>query len=122
MALCSPDGAVMLRTPAAFSRQALTPHIVRRRAALAALEAEMIAACETAALGVHAETNCPLDCEHWDRATWHRYLAAAMRLETVYGPRMRRLRQEIGQLERLMTLPIAARSVAEAPCPSLLRR
>ena len=66
-----------------------------------------IAACETAALATRSVTDGPLDCERWDRATWHRYLAAAMRLETVYGPRMRRFRQEIGQLERLMTLPIA---------------
>ena len=107
MPLCSPDGAVMPRSIVAFSHQALTPHIARRRAALAAVEAEMIGACETAALGVHPETDGPLDCKRRDRATWHRYLAAAMRLETVYGPRMRRLRQEIGQLERLMTLPIA---------------
>ena len=107
MTLCSPDGAVMPRSIVAFSHQALSPQIVRRRAALAALEAEMIAACETAALATRSVTDGPLDCERWDRATWHRYLAAAMRLETVYGPRMRRLRQEIGQLERLMTLPIA---------------
>jgi hypothetical protein len=37
-----------------------------------------------------------------------RYLATAMRLEPDYGPRIRRLCQEIGQLERLKTLPIAA--------------
>jgi len=104
MTLCSPDGAVMPRSIVAFSHQTLTPHIVRRQAALAALEAEMIAACETAAL---ASSVTDANCERWDRATLHRYLAAAMRLETVYGPRMRRLRQEIGQLERLMTLPIA---------------
>jgi hypothetical protein len=107
MTLRLPDGAVMPRSIVAFSHQALTPHIVRRRAALAALEAEMIAACETAALATRSVRDGPLDCERWDRATWHRYLAAAMRLETVYGPRMRRFRQEIGQLERLMTLPIA---------------
>jgi hypothetical protein len=107
MTLCSPDGTVMLRSIVAFSHHALTPHIVRRRATLAGLEAEMIAACETAALATRSVTDGPLDCECLDRATWHRYLAAAMRLETVYGPRMRRLRQKIGQLERLMTLPIA---------------
>ena len=107
MTLCLPDSAVMPRSIIVFSHQALTPHIVGRQAALAALEAEMIAACETAALTTRSETDGPLDCERWDRATWHRYLAAAMRLETIYGPRMRRLRQEIGQLERLMTLPIA---------------
>jgi hypothetical protein len=31
-----------------------------------------------------------------------------MRMEAAYGPRMRRLRHEIGQLERLMDLRIAA--------------
>jgi uncharacterized membrane protein YfbV (UPF0208 family) len=107
MTLCSPDGAVMPRSIVAFSHQALTPHIACRRAVLAALEAAMIAACEAAALGTRSETDAPPDCERWNRGTSHRYLAAAMRLETVYGPRMRRLRQEIGQLERLMKLPIA---------------
>jgi hypothetical protein len=78
--------------------------IARRRAALAELEAEMTAACEAAALGTRPRTNEAFDREQWDRATWYRYLAAAMRLEAEYGPRMRRLRQEIGQLERLKTL------------------
>ena len=108
MTLCFPNGAAIPPPLTAFSHQALTPHIVRRRAVFASLEAEMIAACETAALGRRSESNGPLDREDWDRATWHRYLAAAMRLETVYGPRMRRLRQEIGQLERLITLRAVA--------------
>jgi hypothetical protein len=110
MTLCSPYGAVMpwsIVAFRAFSRQTLIPHIARRRAALAVLEAEMIAACETAALATRSVTDGPLDRERRDRATWHRYLAAALRLETVYGPRVRRLRQKIGQLERLMTLPFA---------------
>ena len=94
--------------PHPLDRQVLTLKVACRRARLAELEAEMIAACETAATATRSVTDGPLDCECWDRATWHRYLAAAMRLETVYGPRMRRLRQEIGQLERLMTLQIAA--------------
>ncbi len=93
----------------AFSRQALTPQIVRRRAALAALEAEMIAACEAAALAhpfgngralsiVNAGTGPPGIATSPPPCGWR----------LIYGPRMRRLRQEIGQLERLMTLPIAA--------------
>jgi hypothetical protein len=94
--------------PPTLSRQALELQIARRRARLADLEAEMIAACETSALGARARTSATPDHERWDRTTRHRYLAAAMRLEAAYGPRMRRLRQEIGQLERLMTLPIAA--------------
>ena len=64
----------------------------------------MITACEAAALGTRSRTNATLDRKHWGRTTWHRYLAAAMRLEATYGPRMRRLRQEIAQLERLKTL------------------
>ena len=82
--------------------------IARRRARLAELEAEMIAACEAAVHGTRAPTNAGFEREHRDRTTSRRYLAAAMRLEATYGPRMRRLRREIGQLERLKTLPIAA--------------
>jgi hypothetical protein len=82
----------------------LTLQIASRQARLAQLEAEMIAACETAALGARSRTSAAADRERWNRTTWHRYLAAAMRLEAEYGPRLRRLRQEIGQLERLKTL------------------
>ena len=86
----------------------LTVQIGLRRARLAALEAEMTAACEAAALGARYRTNAAIERACGNRATWHRYLAAAMRLEPDYGPRMRRLRQEIGQLERLKTLLNAA--------------
>lgn len=102
----SSGGGAMSPPPTVLSRQALDWQITLRRARLVELEAEMIAACETAALGTRSQTTS--DREHWERATWQRYLAAAMRLEATYGPRMRRLHQEIGQLERLMTLPIAA--------------
>jgi len=91
-----------------LSRRALNGQIARHRARLTDLEAEMIAACETAALGMRPRTSEALDRERWNRATRQRYLAAAMRLEAAYGPRMRRLHQEIGQLERLLSLPIAA--------------
>jgi hypothetical protein len=86
----------------------LTLQIDFRRARLAELETEMVAACEAAALGTRSRIIAASHSRHWDRTTWHRYLAAAMRLEATYGPRMRRLRQEIGQLERLRTLLIAA--------------
>jgi hypothetical protein len=94
--------------PAWLSRQVLDQQIARRRARLFALEAEMIAACEAEALGAHPGIRATAARERWDRTTWRRYLAAAMRLEATYGPRIRRLRHEIGQLERLMALPIAA--------------
>jgi hypothetical protein len=82
----------------------LTLQIEFRRMRLAELEAGMVATCEEAALGGHPPKGAGADREHWDRATWHRYLAAAMRLEATYGPPMRRLQREIGQLERLRTL------------------
>lgn len=68
----------------------------------------MIAACETAALRSRRQASSGLDREPWDRTTELRYLTAAMRLEATFGPAMRRLRQEIAHLERLMDLPIAA--------------
>jgi hypothetical protein len=91
--------------PHPFSGQMLlTLQIASRQARLAALEGEMIAVCEAAVLRTCSRTNATAPREHWNRATWHRYLAAAMHLEAEYGPRMRRLRREIGQLERLTAL------------------
>jgi hypothetical protein len=94
--------------PHPLNRQVLTLKIACRHARLAELEAEMIAACEAAALGYPSRASATPKRGHWDRTTWHRYLSTAMRMEAAYGPRMRRLRQEIGQLERLMDLRIAA--------------
>jgi hypothetical protein len=82
----------------------LTLQIADRQARLAALGTEMIAACEAAACGPRTPKSPPSSREHWSRSVWQRYLAAAMRLEATYGPRMRRLRQDIGRLERLKTL------------------
>jgi len=93
---------------APLNRRMQDQRIARRSPRFVALEAEMIAACEAAAMGTHPPTRATAARVRWDRRTWRRYLAAAMRLEGTYGPRIRRLRQEIGQLERLMTLPIAA--------------
>ena len=106
MTLLSPDGGAV--PPTILNRQALDVQIARRRAHLAELETEMIAACEAAALGYPSPASATPKRWHWDRTTWHRYLATAMRMEAAYGPRMRRLRQEIGQLERLMDLRFAA--------------
>ena len=105
----SPAGAAMARPPARplphpFSgHMLLTLQIASRQARLATLEAEINAACERAAMGARSGTSAAREREHWNRAAWHRYLAAAMRRETAHGPRLRRLRQEISQLERLRT-------------------
>jgi hypothetical protein len=108
MTFLPPVGGVMSPPPAILSSQVLDLQVRVRRARLAELETQMIAACEAAAGGMRPRPGAGFEREHWDRATWHRYLAAAMRLEAEFGPRMRRLRQEIGQLERLIALRIAA--------------
>ena len=46
----------------------------------------MIAACEAAALGTRPRTSADFERTHWERTTWHRYLAAAMRLEWTTAP------------------------------------
>lgn len=91
-----------------LSRQALDLQIALRRGRLGELEAEMIAACETAAIGAHEPRIASADRDRWNRATWHRYLAAAMRLEATYGTRIRHLRRQIAQLERLAALGLGA--------------
>ena len=53
-------------------------------------------------------TSAPDDRASWDRGAWQRYLDAAVRLEAGYGPRMRRLREDIARLERLLDLSVAA--------------
>jgi hypothetical protein len=94
--------------PHPLDRRVLTLNIACRRERLEDLEAEMIAACEAAAPGYPFRASGRSNRGHWDRTAWHRYLATAMRMEAAYGPRMRRLRQEIGQIERPIELRIAA--------------
>ena len=85
---------------------------------IATLDAEMIATREAEAFGAQSREGTLVDHADSDRATWHRFLAAAMRLKAQYGPCMRWMRQETGQLDRLMTSPIAARSDVKAcTCP-----
>jgi len=108
-AACPPTGMPALAAAChPLSRQALDLQIALRRSRLGELEAQMIAACETAAIGAHVPCVARADRDHWDRAAWHRYLAAAMRLEATYGTRMRHLRRQIAQLERLAALGLGA--------------
>jgi len=82
-----------------LSREMICRSVVLRRKRLAELEAQMVDACDAAAAG-------PGDRRCWDRAAWQRYLDAATRLEGSYGPRMRRLRDDIARLDRLLDLPL----------------
>ena len=94
--------------PAHLSREVLRLGIALRREVLAGLEAEMVEACEAAAGLGDPRTSAPDDRALWDRGAWRRYLDAAVRLEAGYGPRMRRLREDIARLERLLDLSVAA--------------
>lgn len=90
-----------------LDRAHLQHGVAKRRRLLADLEARLAAACEQRAARGRARAVHMDDRATWDRATWNRYLAAATELEPEYGPRMRRLWQEIGHLERLAELPVA---------------
>ena len=86
--------------------------IAGRRQRMLDLEVALVAACETAAARGRSNGVYMDDRETWDRATWSRYLAAAARLEPDYGPKMRKLLQEIDQLSRLTELPVAMEQAA----------
>ena len=91
-----------------LSREALLLGIKLRREALDDLAAEMVGACEAAA-GSGDPRYASMDARRfWDRAAWRRYLDTAASLERRYGQRMRRLRDDIARLERLLELPVAA--------------
>ena len=76
MTFLPPVGGAISPPSAILSRQVLDMQVRVRRARLAELEAEMIAACEAAARGARQQTSAGFEREHWDRATWHRYLVA----------------------------------------------
>lgn len=82
--------------------------IMLRRKTLDDLATEMVGACEAAA-GSGNLRHASMDARQlWDRDAWHRYLDTAASLEPRYGQRMRRLRDDIARLERLLDLPVAA--------------
>jgi len=82
--------------------------VALRCEALQDLEAELVGMCEATAVQDDPRTSAPDDRTHWDRSTWRRYLDAAVRLEGYYTPRMRRLRDDIARLERLLDLTASA--------------
>ena len=91
-----------------LDRNGLRAGVLARQRKLSNTENEMVAACEKAAERGAARAVRIDDRATWDHATWQRYLDAAARLEPEYGPKLRRLYQEIDQLSRLIALPLAA--------------
>jgi len=97
------------RQPLGIDRLRIRDAIAMRRARIAIIETEWVTACERdAARGASHSVRLD-DRETWDKAMWHRYLAAAAGCEGAYLPRLHRLYSEIARLERLLApLPAPA--------------
>jgi hypothetical protein len=86
-------------------RSRLNAALLDKRATIARLETEWVAAAEADAAVGHARSVRMDDRETWDRATWDRYLTAASKHEPDYMPRIRRLLTEIDNINKLLALP-----------------
>ncbi len=88
------------RYHARLEREALAHGAAARRARARAIEDDIDHACEMAALSSHrclpAQTR-----DAWDKRTWARYLAEAVRQAHVHCLELDVLRHEATQLERL---------------------
>jgi len=107
----TPIPAIFAARPSGrLDREMIRHSLMLRRERLAELEEQMVDSCDAAAKRNHHKTSTamPHDRRRWDRATWSRYLDAAAQMESSHGPRMRRLRDDIARLERLLELPVAA--------------
>ena len=91
-----------------LDRDGLRSGVATRQREIAEIENDMVAACERAAARGAAHIVRIDDRGTWDRDTWQRYLDAATKLEPEFGPRLRRLYQEIDRLNRLIAMPFAA--------------
>lgn len=107
----APMPAIFAARPSGrLDREMIRHSLMLRRERLAELEEQMVDRCDAAAGRDHHKvaTATPYDRRRWDRAAWSRYLDAAAQMETSHGPHMRRLRDDIARLERLLDLPITA--------------
>jgi len=93
-----------------LDREMIRRSLMLRRERLADLEEQMVDGCNAAAErdDHKTATATPSDRRRWDRAAWSRYLDAAAQMEGSHGPRMRRLRDDIARLERLLDLLVTA--------------
>lgn len=98
----TPAGQRHTGPPDPRARALLAEHIAGRRARLALLQDDMIAACEHAAL-TRSSTK---DRGQWDRHAWRRYLAEASRFAATNGAVIRRLQADIARLQRLADLGV----------------
>lgn len=102
----TPPTAQQSRRPSlGIDHQHLRAIIADRRAALSAIEIEMVGKCEEVATRAAPRHVRRDDRGTWDRAMWNRYLSAAAALEPDYMPQMLRLHAEVERLERILLLP-----------------
>ncbi|WOJ91723.1 hypothetical protein RZS28_18520 (plasmid) [Methylocapsa polymorpha] len=89
---------------------ALTSAIAFRKAEAQQIQTAIDLVCENAA-NRHAATHpSGANRSAWSPPAWNRYVAAAVKMERLYGARLRRLYQDIQTLERLASLPHTARA------------
>ncbi len=88
------------RYRARLDREVLVYGAAIRRERAQAIEDDIDHACEMAALGSH---RCPSHQprDRWDKRTWARYLAEAVRQAHIHCLELDALRQDAAQLERL---------------------
>ena len=91
------------RYHARLVREALAHGAAARRARARAIEDDIDHACEMAALGSHRCLSAKTR-DTWDKRTWARYLAEAVRQAHAHCHELDVLRQEAAQLERLARL------------------
>lgn len=118
----TPLGSMRALAPST-SRSRLTPRtgnlaqlrtaLADKRALVARLEAEWVAAAELQ-LARHLSKHVRIDDRGtWDGATFSRYMLEAERIEPEFKPRIKRLLGEIDALDRLMSpSPTTVRLVA----------
>ena len=94
-----------LTTPLAGNRQPLTQRLADCRAEIAALETAWVTAAEQALAHTLPRSIRIDDRSTWDRTTWDRYHAEAAAAEPEFKPRLRRLYQQVQNLERLLAAP-----------------
>ncbi len=96
--LLSPAGVPSLTVSPTRLRDALAA----KRAAIASLETRWVAASEAYASRGRTRMD---DRSSWDKATWSRYLAAAVAHEPEFKPRIMQLLREIHGIETLLAIP-----------------
>ena len=96
---------------------ALANSAASRRSRIQEIETDIDRACEREALRHHRRVSQRR--EAWDRQTWRRYVAEAVRQTQLHAPELGRLRREAAHLERLIRTLDGRPAAASADRPTL---